>query len=414
MGSKKQCKRKGLTQRNGHWWGQCVQRDPHTKALIRRWRFSIDVLAGHHIEAKGEAEAIFDKAKTAIREGTFETMGLSSASALRLPDVVKLYTDTYLSQRSGRGQEAILSRFVAKLGARVFSEIHTLDVDSYLAGLRESELLNNHKTPRVRSVATINRHTVRLRHLWTWAIERQLADRTPFRDERGKVLIRVQAGEQHREVTMTPEEQPRLLLACDPELRAWTTVALDTGLRHGEQFGRFNRTTGRFDPTSGIRVRDVNFVTKKLMVRPEVAKTRKLRTIPIRTSRGYSALWAACHNEHGKMRPADALIFVTIDEKPIPAGVPLGRLQSACGRAKTTRLRWHDLRHQFASDLYYRCSVPLQIVQKLLGHASIEQTMTYLNVRDEGIEEAMDRLGSLRGENDTTTTQRVTAESDLA
>jgi len=59
-------------------------------------------------------------------------------------------------------------------------------------------------------------------------------------------------------------------------------------------------------------------------------------------------------------------------------------------------LRWHDLRHEYASRLVER-GVPLSQVRDLLGHASIVTTERYDNQRPEPLFEAAARLESVAG-----------------
>jgi integrase len=54
-------------------------------------------------------------------------------------------------------------------------------------------------------------------------------------------------------------------------------------------------------------------------------------------------------------------------------------------------LHFHDLRHE-AGSRFHEAGWPLHHVQHLLGHKSLEQTMTYLNVTLTGLEESMRRF----------------------
>ncbi|MFN8058758.1 MAG: tyrosine-type recombinase/integrase [Vicinamibacterales bacterium] len=62
-------------------------------------------------------------------------------------------------------------------------------------------------------------------------------------------------------------------------------------------------------------------------------------------------------------------------------------------RFRRIDLRWHDLRHEYASRLVER-GVPLAQVRDLLGHASILTTERYDNQRLEALQAATKRLES--------------------
>ena len=66
---------------------------------------------------------------------------------------------------------------------------------------------------------------------------------------------------------------------------------------------------------------------------------------------------------------------------------------------KAIDLHFHDLRHEGGSRLL-EAGWPLHHVQEMLGHASIEQTSTYLNVRQGGLRESMRKLDALRSDAD--------------
>ena len=54
--------------------------------------------------------------------------------------------------------------------------------------------------------------------------------------------------------------------------------------------------------------------------------------------------------------------------------------------------RLHDLRHTYASHAVMS-GVPLPVVSRLLGHASVTMTLRYAHLRDRDIEEAAERVG---------------------
>ena len=60
--------------------------------------------------------------------------------------------------------------------------------------------------------------------------------------------------------------------------------------------------------------------------------------------------------------------------------------------AKLPGLRWHDLRHDFASQLVMR-GAPLFTVQKLLGHANPRMTQRYAKLAPGALADAVNLLG---------------------
>ena len=62
---------------------------------------------------------------------------------------------------------------------------------------------------------------------------------------------------------------------------------------------------------------------------------------------------------------------------------------------KNINLHFHDLRHEGTSRLL-EAGWPLHHIQEMLGHASIEQTSTYLNVQHGGLRESMRKLEGIR------------------
>jgi integrase-like protein len=76
-----------------------------------------------------------------------------------------------------------------------------------------------------------------------------------------------------------------------------------------------------------------------------------------------------------------------------PVWVTGNRLSAASGAAlKAIDLHFHDLRHEGASRML-ETGWPLHHIHHMLGHASLEQTSTYLNVEKTGLQDSMRRFG---------------------
>jgi integrase len=81
------------------------------------------------------------------------------------------------------------------------------------------------------------------------------------------------------------------------------------------------------------------------------------------------------------LQPTD-LLFTTINDKPLHPSVVTHQFQKMCIKAGIPQYRFHDLRHQFASDLIDR-DVPAKVISTLMGHSSITITLdTYSHLYD--------------------------------
>ena len=65
----------------------------------------------------------------------------------------------------------------------------------------------------------------------------------------------------------------------------------------------------------------------------------------------------------------------------------------SCAALRAVDLHLHDLRHEAGSRML-EAGWPLHHVQRMLGHADVKQTATYLNAERVGLHESMKRFGT--------------------
>ncbi|MCX5742983.1 MAG: site-specific integrase [Proteobacteria bacterium] len=149
----------------------------------------------------------------------------------------------------------------------------------------------------------------------------------------------------------------RLLLACAGELRDMVAVALGTGLR--------------FDELLHVQWSDVDLTRRLLTIhrgRQGTVKSGKLRHVPI--------LDSVLHvlKERALRRAGAVLVFPGEKGGVRSKGAVYTIYKLALKRAQLdTRLRWHDLRHTFASHWMMDGGCIFRLA-KILGHSSVAIT----------------------------------------
>ncbi len=161
---------------------------------------------------------------------------------------------------------------------------------------------------------------------------------------------------------LSREESDALIAAArDEQEHALFVFALHTGARAGEQLA--------------IEWGDVDFKNRKIIFRRSSTlgvvgptKSGRERKLPM-TDTVKNALEAIRHSR-------GANVFCDGKGEPLTIWKLHYRLLTASARADVRKVRWHDLRHSFASQLVV-AGVSIRQVQDWLGHASITMTMRY-------------------------------------
>lgn len=220
------------------------------------------------------------------------------------------------------------------------------------------------------SPQTINRRLAVVRRIlnmaykeWEW-IDRPLGDKVKLLSEKGYA----------RELYLSKDEVRALVdLIEDENIRNLVLVAAFTGLRQGELRGL---TRDNWQPP--------------YIILGSKTKSKKPRTIPVITEL------------HEVM---DAVNFA-VSEWEIRK-----HFEAARDAMKRPDIRFHDLRHTFASWLAADPKIPLTLIRDILGHSSLIVTDKYAHLRGASVDQVTDAL-SMKGVTKSVTSKNGENEHD--
>jgi integrase len=218
--------------------------------------------------------------------------------------------------------------------------------------------LETFKTDRKRkeknSNATIRRDLSRLRGVFRLARTRGFSndafDRIEIPEVDSKPKVRYLDDDERKRIASA------LLLDDTPDyLRAMVTVSLNTGLRRGELFG--------------LTWDNVDLKRGQLTVEGRTSKREITRYVALNaTAKAALETWKS-KGAHGLVFPGRVGKFNTVKKS----------WAALLKRAKVTKFRWHDMRHDFASRLVMG-GIDLYTVGELLGHGRVDTTKIYAHL----------------------------------
>lgn len=187
---------------------------------------------------------------------------------------------------------------------------------------------------------------------------------------------------------LTPDEIKRLVEATPAKHKALMATACYTGMRQGEILG--------------LKWDDIDFENKRVYVQrtlqegdfygPKSEASRRSVDIP-----GFLVGWLEEHQlrqaVEGSASDID-LVFPNEAGKPLDQANLIPRIfrPALVLAGLTTSLRFHDLRHSYASMLIHQ-GANIKYVQKQLGHATVHMTLnTYSHLLPDAGQEAIGRL----------------------
>jgi integrase len=356
------------------------------RARGNSWQITIDTGISdngkrkRHIETlhgrKGDAQKRLNELLVNIEKGIYVPPGRLTL-AEHLHNWLEGYCKTSCSQRTYDGYQSIIEQhLIPALGHIRLKNLHPQAIQKYYG--QACERL---------SPLTVHHHHRVLSQSLKYAVRQGYLGRNPAE------MVDPPSPRRKPMRTMTPGEVETLLdLAKDSAYYPAIYTALSTGLRQAELLGLRWRDVD-LDMLS-ISVSQVLYKRRGVCQfkepktshsRRRVAMTPKLATY----LRGYRAEREGLSLLLGKPLTLDSLVFANVDGKPIDPGVLSHAFGKMARQAGLNGVRFHDLRHTFASLMLLRGAKP-KVISEALGHSSVAFTMdTYSHIIDGMQEDAM-------------------------
>ncbi|GHS87827.1 hypothetical protein AGMMS49957_08370 [Synergistales bacterium] len=137
--------------------------------------------------------------------------------------------------------------------------------------------------------------------------------------------------------------------------------------------------------------RDINFTDRTIMVRAATSKSDKQYYVPLNDLAFETiSVW---HGQSKRTSPG-ALVFPSPQTDKVMDNCNTA-WEHLLKRAEIEDFRWHDMRHDFASQLVM-AGIDLNTVRELLGHADLKMTLRYAHLAPKNKLQAVKVLDQLR------------------
>jgi len=342
----------GLYKRGSVWWMSFS----YQGRQIRRSTETTD---------KKLAQRILDKVKGEIAEGKwFEKLPGEDRTFKEMMDKYMAEHSIPKKASSERDKASILHL------SPFFDEIPLVDITS--------TMINEYKKRRREegaSPATINRELALMKHafnlaykIWGWVSDNPVM----------KVPLEKEPPSRDRWLTYEEEEK---LIAVSPEwLQEIITIAVETGCRREEILS--------------LQWKDVDLINKVITIFGK--KTGARRTIPL-TTKAYEVLLKKKKTRDKIRLISGDFVFTHPPGKKVNIYTLRWAFEEATKKANIDNLRFHDLRHTFATRLAQNGVDPYTI-QKLMGHTSFTTTQRYAHHFVDSLRRGIEYLDISRNE----------------
>jgi integrase len=338
----------GLYKRAQVWWIDFVYKG----ARIRR---------STETKERKLAQRIYDKVKGEIAEGKW--IGIQEESARTFKELMDRYMSEHskLKKKSWLRDEVSLKHLLPFFGDSIVSEV-------------TPELISGYKTGRLKEgamPATLNRELALAKHAynlglkeWGWCRD------NPF------CKVKMERENNARNRVLGYDEEERLSAVCPRWLWEIVIFALHTGARMGEILD--------------LTWRSVDLFRRVVVI--QQSKTGYTKTIPL-TPTALEIVKGKAKVRHLHIN----LVFPSANGTRISTRNLERAFTSALKKAKIESVRFHDLRHTFASRLAM-AGKDLYLIQRLLGHKDPRMVQRYAHHSVESLREGIEALETVRRE----------------
>jgi len=325
---------------------------------------------------KGDAQRRRTELLASLDKGIYVFPGKLTLADL-LNQFLQGYVRTKCSQKTQDGYQMIMERhLMPALGHILLKQLTPQAIQAYYGQACEKL-----------SARTVHKHHRLLKQSLKYGVKQGYLGRNPCD------LVDAPSWKGKPMRTLTPEELEGLLeIASDNKFYPVIYTAVASGLRQAELLG--------------LRWRDINLNLRSISVcqvlykhhgicefkepktkhsKRRVDMTGKL----VDYLREYKGEKESLSLHLGRLLKPDDLVFSGIEGKPLDPSVLSHSFAKIVKQAGLENMRFHDLRHTFAS-LTFLCGGKPKVISEALGHASVAFTMdTYSHIIEGMQSEAM-------------------------
>jgi len=321
---------------------------------------------------KGDAQRRLTELLASLDKGVYTPPGrLTVAEHLR--NWLEGYVKTNCSQRTLDGYQSIIdTHLIPALGQVQLKHLHPQAIQSYYGKACEK------LSPR-----TVHHHHRVLSQSLKYAVRQGYLGRNPAE------LVDPPSPRKKTMRTLTPGEVGILLENAQGNYYyPIIYTALSTGLRQAELLGLRWRDID-LDMLS-ISVSQVLYKRRGICQFKEPKTSHSRRRVAMTPKlalflREYKAERERLYHELGKELALDDLVFTSYQGEPLNPSVATHNFHKLANQVGLGAVRFHDLRHTFASLMLLRGAKP-KVISEALGHSSVAFTMDVYSHIIEGMQ----------------------------